>query len=289
MAPGNYLVVSRPSAHCGRILGYTPCESLYAVAPDGELVGDLAVGPGLSYSSLSPTGHTIAFYYPNGYEGDSISHVIMIDLLDLTQTQVDLPLTRAFGIPVWSPDGSRLMLGLGNDVQLLDPTVPSVEVVLVCSTLWEEEGPECDPLAWSPDGKWVALDISFNQSGPVDPREGLYLLDADCLLSLTSCPPTMRRISDYQISASWSPDSRHLAFGDYRGTVTVFDIASGSSIAVDTPGYLNGVSWSPDGECIAFSSDRARGMLSTDTLQLTPLSITWADEYTRFPFWLTVP
>lgn len=154
-----------------------------------------------------------------------------------------------------SPDGKRALFVARGDVF----TVPA------------EKGPTRNltntPNAherlarWSPDGRWIAY-IS-DQSG----EEQVWRIAQDGsgdAEQLTSGREGML------FSPEWSPDSKHIAFGDKEGRLFVLDVAAKTTkeIANEERGQLTSYAWSPQGAHIAFHmsvSERTRSLFVWST------------------------
>jgi len=140
-----------------------------------------------------------------------------------------------------SPDGKRAIFEARGDLY----SVP------------EKDGPtrnmsltqgvrESDP-AWSPDGRWIAYysDVSGEMElylrahdGKAEPRQ------------LTEGSATWR------YPASWSPDSKSLAFGDSRSRLHVLDVETKALSMADTGrrGDIDTYRWSPDSRWITYET-----------------------------------
>ncbi len=247
------------------------------------------------YAALSlPAGEIVA-YRGQGKTSEDIF------VLDVNRSAVQ-NLTFRLGHsnerePCWSPDGSQIAfvsmdvfsgqhhiyaidMGGGNLRQLIDHP----EIV---------HSPE-----WSPDGRQIAF-VSVSNPSPQETRNNLYVMDSngDDVRLLTNAG---YYISVLEVSLTWSPDGRFIAFNPTR-QVSDFGIyvmnADGSNEQPLIAGsYLDPV-WSPNGEDMAFIGggdiyhhplflmELESGQLQELTgLSGTPSSITWLPDSQHIAF-----
>lgn len=141
-----------------------------------------------------------------------------------------------------APDGAHV-------AAQLDPVdVPSEFVIIDVATglsraLGAPNGIALADLAWSPDGRWLA----------VPQRETLRILKADGRKSALFEIPSPRHLA-------WSPDGSRLAFGRGGGGLVTVD-PDGSPL-VSRPINLDGFLWAPDGTlAVARTSDDGHDMI----------------------------
>lgn len=109
------------------------------------------------------------------------------------------------------------------------------------------------PLAWSPDGRHVAL-----SSNPLT----LTIARADGRGSRT-----LSGIGNGVYSAAaWSPDGRELAMIDY-GAIRVLNVATGALRTLQRTSASAGITWSPSGDRLAFFSEQQAGRYRLVTLR----------------------
>lgn len=196
--------------------------------------------PSISPPSLSPDGQSIAYdksgepwlYWVNAEETQALS-----------LEEFRLAFDKAT-YPAWSPDGSRLawkVYGGGQSgVAVMDMSLGTAQLLHLYtlvggSEIWAE-------LAWSPDGRWLAV---VNQAELPNERSSLWVLRADggeehYLGGLASAPV-------------FSPDSQSLVFTQLPDEAGAFDAAQVMQVrvgewtaaALDLPGGAQVEQWVP--------------------------------------------
>ncbi len=202
--------------------------------------------------AVSPDGSRVAFAW-NGGAGEA--HSLYVQMVD---GDTPLRLTTASGFedrtPAWSPDGQRIAFtrSRGSDCR-----------ILIVSALGGAERPlaPCgDPdyrrLAWSPDGRWLALPVRDASSSSLR----IELLSPDTLerRRVTAPPPGL--LGD--TSPAFSPDGREIAFSrnvtDGVGDIYRASLQGGDPVRLTRDDRdLMGLEWAPDGRSLLFSSSRA--------------------------------
>jgi Tol biopolymer transport system component len=209
----------------------------------------------------------------NRFDSTGESRVLISDPDETNESELTLPYP-AFG-PVWSPDGSRLLLTTfapsgvrpltvdpdGSDLTLLDvPEVPA-DFEITCR-------------AWSPDGtRLLCQGIRFEGDHSMDGIYSIRASDGGDLTRLTVNPyPPTGEFGGGDIPGDFSPDGAQFVFmrakpgsdpnaRHQRGALFVANV-DGSDLHQITPYGLpnshdNGLArWSPDGSKILFASER---------------------------------
>jgi TolB protein len=172
-------------------------------------------------------------------------------LLDMTTNTVrqitDILGILPFNIPLWSPDGKRIIISywrptMGARMYILD--VERGDLTNVQGAI--ETGSD---LVWSPTGDSIAFRSNPGGNGEI------VILDLATgeLNNFTNHPAT-----DFE--PAWSPDGAHIAFTSNRtgsGEIYVMDVNGGNTRQLTTGGGWH-PAWSPSGEHIAFISNRDR-------------------------------
>jgi dipeptidyl aminopeptidase/acylaminoacyl peptidase len=202
-------------------------------------------GPGGKFHPrYSADGCNLA--YVVDFDGSENFHIIQHDLISGKQTDLTVDITGAIqAFFAWSPDAKRIAFisdqsGRFNVYVL---TLADGDVHLALDT-----GYPAWKVAWSPDGKWLA--VSVEASG-ID--YGTYVVPPD--------GGSAWRVSDRDGPidaghASWSPNSLSLAFSsDTNGfnNIGIYDIeAHRITWLTDGDGEKQFPTWSPDGKRLAY-------------------------------------
>ena len=138
-----------------------------------------------------------------------------------------------------SPDGKRALFAARGDVFTL-PAKEGDARNLTSSSASNEMYPR-----WSPDGKWVSY--LSDKTG----EDEFYMTSQDGkeTIQLTTGSDCHR------YEATWSPDSKKLAFSDKNLKLWYIDIATKQVTQIDQSKYteIRGASWSPDSRYLAYT------------------------------------
>ena len=181
--------------------------------------------------------------------------------------------TRALA---WSPSGTELAVGTWyGAIQIVDTHGQILRI------LQKESGAPILALAWSPDGHYIA-------SGD---HAGLAIIwDAETGKQVTSFP-NLGSVDDL----AWHPDGTQLAISSWSWEcVTIFDTTTGDAVFETIVSEARSVAWSPDGNLLAIGSfnaveiwapdtspDQPVKILSTDSIYIYVLDLTWSFDQTR--------
>ena len=175
----------------------------YIVNPDGTNRTQV-LEHGAGSPAWSPDGTRIAFSRGSGkwVKGDPVSHIFVVDADGSNVVQLT---SGDFGdrSPSWSPDGKRIVFAR-QDLDNREGFYEYYDDVFIA--VMDADGSNVRALtqgnlsdrfpAWSPDGKWIAYDLS----------QDLWVMDTE--------GRNVRRIAEeYSPNGhSWSPDSKAVAY-----------------------------------------------------------------------------
>ncbi|MCI0626280.1 MAG: winged helix-turn-helix domain-containing protein [Acidobacteria bacterium] len=164
--------------------------------------------------ALSPDGNQVAFSW-NGARQDNFD--IYLKLIG-SNSHLQLTTNPAEDFsPAWSPDGRTIAflrrLGGGRKELLLIPALGGPERKLTETLIADNDNSRKSALAWSPDGRWLAVSHREGE----DPAEGLFLVSA-----LTGEKQRLTRPPSFggDSMPAFSPDGRTLAFTRLTGWST---------------------------------------------------------------------
>ena len=231
---------------------------IYEVLLPGEPVSSKVTDSLPRLVSSGPGGKFHPRYAPDGcslayvvdYDGSENFHIILQDINSGKSTDLTsgfLGAIQAFF--AWSPDGKRIAFISDHSGRF------NVYVVTISDGevhLGLDAGFPAWKVSWSPDGTWLA--VTVEASG----------IDYGTFVVPTQGGPA-RRISEQEGpidagQASWSPDSRSLAFSsDTHGfnNIGIFEISSHRvTWLADGEGEKQFPTWSPDGKKLAYILNR---------------------------------
>ncbi len=107
----------------------------------------------------------------------------------------------------------------------------------------------------SPDGKWLAYDVSTPDLAANKSFSGVYVIP-----SAGGAPKVISDAKHQDNGPAWSPDGKAIAYVSNRDggahQIYLYDVAAGTSRKVsDLPGGAGSVKWSPDGSGLLAVSD----------------------------------
>ena len=260
---------------------------LYEMAPNGALEHSMGQVRGISTPAWSPDSRLLVVVKGvlHCSPGGAALYLMRADGTHLRPLTHD---RRCFAHPSWAPDGKRIAYASWGRDQL-----PTIWVMRRDGTarrkLTSPGKGGTDMPAWSPDGHTIAFRAGF--------PEVIWLMDAD---GRNQRPlTTFRGLNGGDITASWSPTGRWIAFSRARSLSGVWhtDIyairpdGTGLRQLTNSRGYLNAMpDWSPDGTRIAFVSDRQRRheiadiyVMNADGTHQKPLTRSGIDN--QWPAW----
>lgn len=177
------------------------------------------------YIRWSPDGKRIAFN--SDRNGGGQTWVSNADGTGMKQLTFSTDPDASTGFPVWSPDGSKLVVFLRNAAFLIDPNTG--ERLSTLPNPPDSEG--MVPWDWSPDGKKIAGTIA---AGPNLRKIGVYSFDTNSYEALVDLKET--------VPVTWLRDGRHIIYaaGDKivlidTQTKKVRDLFSNPNVEIRAP------------------------------------------------------
>ncbi len=260
---------SSSAANSESLVAFSPSSKLYVVLADD--IPDKVVGT----TRLSGDKSRLAYLADN-------KNLSILDLNARTTEQISI------GHPcdslTWSPKGDQLILACGDIFlyTLKDHTFQSIST--------STKPNEWTAPAWSPDGKWIAYvhpadsmppvkptatpTVSYKTKTPQptpepvmvkDPKDGLYLVNAACLINVSSCPSFTNFVQAWLYAPgapAWSPDSLSVAVYN-TGTITIYNSVGEFKQEIDLPELeittdwaYQPMFWSPNSNYLAVSGGK---------------------------------
>jgi TolB protein len=205
-------------------------SKIYAMKSDGSDFHFVADGDQLAWS---PDGNRLALttYVPE--KQARYVRVVNIDGTNLHEISTGGHAVEC----TWSPDGKRIAFSESHaettsepkfDVFVIAPDGTQKKTVLENLTLYSR-------LDWSPDGEFLSFVTNF------EGNRGLYVWS-----TREASEKRFRFLSGVEAPFSWSPDGKHLAFGEH--IVSIFDLKREKArILFHTSGFGRPL-WLPDGD-----------------------------------------
>jgi dipeptidyl aminopeptidase/acylaminoacyl peptidase len=188
----------------------------------------------------------------------------------------------------WAPDGSRIVFSHTKTPVANDWTTGDVSIVEVASgktsvfanTLAAESGP-----AYSPDGKWIAMNVSDNP--PRWAQSGLIQVYS----AAGGQPKALAASYDGQPNvAGWSADGKRIYFSEAKGTGTqlyAIDVAANKIEEIkSTPAVYGGFNLNHSGTMFAFvrqTSDTPSEAFVAPVTTFAPVQVSKANAGVKLP------
>ncbi len=268
IAVASFLLVDRAFRGRGAQPAETPSPTISAIAPAGN--GLIAFSCGYHICTVNPDGSGLT------------------DLI----APYDRDLVLAAGMPVFSPDGSKIAFrgypkgatsnGANYDIYVMNADGTGVTNLTTSPADVQSEASQDLP-RWSPDGSMIAYDNDARGD-----TSGLYVMNAD--------GSGQRKIAGGW-NAAWSPDGSRIAFGLGNGhgadLWTIHPDGTGLTQLTQSPKWDELPTWSPDGTRIAFLREGAIYTVNVDGTGLAdvadikgvdPFQPQWSPDGTQLAF-----
>lgn len=299
---------SQPEVTNGKIIFQSSSDGnydLYIMNSDGSEQRNITNSPPSDIHTnnnvgpvASPDGTRIAFQS----DRDGNSEIYIINLESGVQRNLTMNSASDYS-PTWSPDGIHIAFISDRDAVIVDIEA-RYDIWTNNIYIMNADGSDVyrltsdnttiayNGLAWSPDGKTIALSFS----SPT--RFGRYFSRGINLLTLSDL--TLTRLtfdqSTHQSSPKWDPTGEYILYmvtGSRLSNIYSMNRDGTNQIALsrDPNVYDTSPSWSPDGKQILFSSRRDGSyhiyVMNVDGTNLTQLTNGPGEE--SFPVWLPEP
>jgi hypothetical protein len=212
--------------------------------------------------SSSPPGPVVALWqHGYGVEFLDFPQAVVLGAGGDTYRRVDVAEERAGGETqgdpapmLLSPDGTRVAVG---DHDTDRPDLVVVDLATGDTTRHDlPSGRSVVPVAWSADGRTVAILLSED---PTNPYSGGRITGDVGLLDLTDDTAEVLGLEGSATAAAFSPDGSELAV-EQSGGLTVVDLQGSGERRLEVDGVLAGpAAWSPDGRLLALTTVRPAG------------------------------
>jgi WD40 repeat protein len=201
--------------------------------PKGYLLSSLAWNPGGTRLAIG-TSDALVLYDPASGDVFTIPTKPVAEITGLAWSPDGRVLATACSEKVWEPKTG------GHNVKLLDMEAGGRELMAVPTS----EG-QASRIAWSPDGKWVAVGTLGGWVNIWNAKTGG---DAKTLI----------KNQDSVYGLSWSADSKRLALSTVNLGPSIWDVETGKKVIdlyYDHRSVVNDIAWSPDSLRIATADD----------------------------------
>lgn len=208
--------------------GLSPAKDVYTSALDGSDRIPLAPHAGIDYAVTGSPQAFVAF--TTNRDGNLDVYRVNADgtgLINLTMTAAD------DGLPVFSPDGSRIAFARGGALWVMNVDGSMAHAV--------SAGSSYEP-RWSPDGTRLAFQLVNGSEGD------LWVVGADgsSIRQLTSA-------AGFEGGQSWSPDGTKIGYSA-AGDLHVVNADGTADVNLTNDAAMQySAEWSPDGTKMAFS------------------------------------
>jgi WD40 repeat protein len=215
-------------------------NSLFVMDHNGDVYGMLADDACRSSISLDDT--LLVF---DRRDWSRMDYYLIIFELETGNERV-VPNSLGCSEGSFGPSNDRIVTACKNNIFVIELVSGSKRMIDDC----EARGGACGSPVWSPDGRYIIYDYLQSFS----PNSGVFLLDTDCIESLTDCSPSRIASPNFGFY-SWSPDSSVVASLAEEGAITFFEIPSGKTQKLILPvtASARGIAFSTNGRELAIT------------------------------------
>jgi Tol biopolymer transport system component len=214
--------------------------------------------PWIAYEHVASSGETLHLVHSDGSE----DHALLPS--EATASELNPKWNQLH--PDWSPDGKRIVYGLGDNIDTKQLWIVNVDGTEARQLpIATETGTDVEAPRWSPDGRFIAY-VRLNQPAGRDPFMDVQKIDVatGAVTTIFTPPPG---VGTWWIS--WAPDGQRLAVDLVRyesptstsvvgSAVAIVDLTRPQPAAVAiTPFSMFATypDWSPRGDRIVFNTN----------------------------------
>jgi dipeptidyl aminopeptidase/acylaminoacyl peptidase len=137
-----------------------------------SLLRNLWIVDNVDEAAVSPDGRRLALVIAESYDKQGQSRNARLFLADGTTGQSRTEVGK-YGVPTWSPDGTRIAAFFDSGLAILDATTRQETERVGLPKL---DAPSED-IVWSPDGKSLLIGLYGENGGAGDPQNDYFLLN----------------------------------------------------------------------------------------------------------------
>jgi len=260
--------------------------SVSVVSPDGSGFDRIRNGTGFALAFSQSHSRLIAVDPDRSQSRQSDLYIVDLVTGDVSDVPGD-PIHHSVYLD-WAPDENAVTLNLDGDLYLLDLTIGNMRRMLDCEAV---DNGSCGQAVWSPDRQRITINLGFARSGPVDQRTGIYILDAECLLSSGGCPfARSQRVPERAGLSAWSPDGKFIAVAEHSllSIVDASELSTIREIPLDSAVSVRSLAWSSGHAALAIGSWGRLYLLPLDGPSIPTLLRSVAGEIGPIA-WFVVP
>jgi len=300
---GEYIVFSaeQPTGARTRTLYALPLDQGQAIKWLSDTICEVAI---------SPDGNSLAYFTSDERANwaSLTASPSYLGVIDLATGQVrQSPPGHWTADFDWSPDGSKIIMAQAAatstppaEIVALDPAAELVAIdpedwrvtlLIDCAGLTSPiSHSSCFDVASSPQGAWIGYFLSLEDS--TDPRQGGYLMPADCLAAPETCLTSSRGPFPIEWPKAWSPDGRYIATTCRSAGpgICIYDSANMEQVRTvphtDELESIQHLAWSRDGTKLVYTASNYMEVI--DATSGRSIREIWHDGHVQVKFWLRI-